>query len=145
LVTIALAVIGGVISLVSVLVESGKVSLTSTAISVLGMAVAILIDLLALETLQNYFSGLHSRWTDLRTDCHNVRRAINLEGDRIPERQRTEIGDLERTKAAIDKSERIVFGLEWYHRRCQKQVNRQTYAVSEGTYEEVMRRLGHAT
>jgi len=118
------------------------VAISTAPIAVISLAAIVLVEVVGLSWLRSYFGELHSRWTQLLRRCEDLYSRIpGPKAKSIDSRYMEHFQELQDEKLRIDESEKLRFGFMWLHRTCQRQVNRQTYSVDKGTYEEVMATL----
>jgi hypothetical protein len=144
LVTVGTAVVGGVCGIVGSIKPTLALDASNVAIGTAGIGIAIVFDMLAVGKLVRYCEGLRERWTDLRSGSEKLELSLEPASDEAAsEGSVAAVGQLLESKNGIDRDERLI-SIDRLHRACQRQINRQTYAVSEGTFAEVMKKKGLA-
>lgn len=107
-----------------------------------GLSITILFDMLGTQRMLDYAQSLRQRWTSLESSCRQFKVTMEPKSEQeISNATAARLVELEETKSDISRDE-TWFAIDWLHRRCQRGVNQQRYAVKGGTFEEVQAKLG---
>jgi len=138
-----LATAGAVAGIVEFMAEQGIIGLLA---SLGGLFLMTLVGTVAIEHRLRYHERLRERWVALKGETQQLHFEIDAGGDSPTKSMRDRIAAMIEQKTAVDKEERLPVW-ESLAIRAQRELNKRTYAVDEGTYEEVManRSIDHLT
>ncbi len=103
---------------------------------VLGLGLVIPVD-----AFYRHHEKLYAQWTDLRGRCERLHLTLDAsEADKVAAPYLDDLEEIIRTHTEMQKEEGRA--REKLLRWCQQQINKRTYAVSQGTYEEVKAKIG---
>ena len=130
----AVSMIGGLV-LGYFVQDAHRVAVLATT---LGAGAALLLLLFPTGRFRGENMAFRQRWTEIRGRCQSLyiqlrRSASNRKIDDAIADELKELNDL-KSKIDRDESECDERLINW----CQGEINKRTYAVSEGTYKEVM-------
>jgi hypothetical protein len=123
----------------------GQASATAEHLGVLaGIMAAVILCLvltIPVDSFYRHYEKLFAQWTELRGRCERLHLQLDpSDAGKVASVYLDELEDLVRVHTDIQKDEGRAH--EKLLRWCQREINKRTYAVGQGTYEEVAAKMG---
>lgn len=115
--------------------------LLGAAAGIIAVVLLCLALVMPVDSVLRRQEKLYDQWTDLRGRCERLHVILDAsEAGRVAAPYLDELDEIIRTHTEIQKSEGRAN--EQLLRLCQNEINKRTYGVAEGTYQEVMQKVG---